>query len=113
MNIRRVYAIFLRQIFLFRRSPGRIITVFYWSIVELFLWGFITSYLNSAGRAGFNFVTVILGAIILWEFFLRTQQGVSASFLEDIWTRNIQNLFATPLAASELLAGLVLTSVFQ
>jgi ABC-2 type transport system permease protein len=38
-------------------------------------------------------------------------QGISIGFLEDVWSRNFLNLFASPLRISEYLGGLVLTSI--
>jgi ABC-2 type transport system permease protein len=47
----------------------------------------------------------------LWEFLSRTQQGMMRGFLEDIWTQNFINYFASPLEIREYLGGLVLTSI--
>ena len=38
-------------------------------------------------------------------------QGVTTTFLEDVWSRNFLNLFATPLSISEYVAGLVVSSI--
>jgi ABC-2 type transport system permease protein len=38
-------------------------------------------------------------------------QGVSTAFLEDVWSRNFLNVFATPLRISEYILGLVITSI--
>ena len=84
--------------------------LFYWSTIDILLWGFMTAYLNQVGKAGFNFMTVILGAVVLWNFFTRVQYGLTISFLEDVWTRNFINLFSTPLTILEYVAGIILTS---
>ncbi len=73
------------------------------------MWGFITTYLNSVSNSGFNFVPVFLGAIILWNFLIRVQQGTILGFFEDVWSRNFLNLFASPLTVGEYITGLVLT----
>lgn len=111
MSFKRIYAIFIRQWFLFRGNPIRLVTVFLWSIMNIVLWGFITKYLGSLGQAAFSFATALLGAIILSEFMSRIQQGVMTSFLEDIWSQNFINFFASPLEIREYLGGLVLTSI--
>jgi ABC-2 type transport system permease protein len=36
---------------------------------------------------------------------------VTTAFLEDVWSRNFLNLFASPLSISEYITGLVITSV--
>jgi ABC-2 type transport system permease protein len=75
------------------------------------LWGFITRYLNAITAAGFDFVPILLGAVLLWDFFTRVMHGVTMAFFEDVWSRNFLNLFATPLAISEYVSGLVLSSI--
>jgi ABC-2 type transport system permease protein len=37
--------------------------------------------------------------------------GVTMAFMEDVWSRNFLNLFATPLSISEYVAGLTLSSI--
>ncbi len=111
MSLSRVFAVFVRQLFLFKSNPTRLVSIFLWLIVDVILWGFISRYLGSLGQATFSFITVIMGAIILWEFMSRIQQGIMMSFLEDIWSQNFINFFASPLKIREYLSGLVLTSI--
>ncbi len=111
MSFSRVFAIFVRQLFLFKSNPTRLVSIFLWLIVDIILWGFISRYLGSLGQDTFGFTTVIMGAIILWEFMSRIQQGIMMAFLEDIWAQNFINFFASPLRIREYLSGLVLTSI--
>jgi ABC-2 type transport system permease protein len=111
MNLTRVYAVFIRQLFLLKSNPTRVGGIFLWLVIDIVQWGFISRYLGSFGEATFNFITVILGAILLWEFMSRIQQGILMAFLEDIWTQNFINFFASPLRIREYLGGLVLTSI--
>ena len=111
MNPKRVGAIVLRQFYLMRGSPARILPMFVWVAIDIVLWGFITRYLNSVASAGFNFVPTFLGAVLLWDFFARVMQGVTTAFFEDVWSRNFLNVFATPLRISEYVGGLVMSSI--
>jgi ABC-2 type transport system permease protein len=111
MKLGRVLAIVLRQLYLMRGSPARVLPLFAWVAIDIVLWGFITRYLNSVTHAGIDFVPALLGAVLLWDFFSRVMQGVSVAFLEDVWSRNFLNLFATPLSIAEYVAGLVVSSV--
>ena len=108
---RRTAAVVLRQFYLMRGSPVRVLPIFAWVAVDIVLWGFITRYLNAVASPGFDFVPVLLGAILLWDFFTRVMHGVSIAFLEDVWSHNFLNLFASPLSIREYVGGLVLTSV--
>ncbi len=111
MRLSRIAAILLRQFYLIRGSPPRLLPIFVWAGVDIVLWGFITRYLNTVTPSGLNFVPMLLGAVLLWDFFTRVMYGVTTTFLEDVWSRNFLNLFATPLSISEYLAGLVISSI--
>ncbi|MBK7143231.1 MAG: ABC transporter permease [bacterium] len=111
MSASRVYAIFLRQMYLIAGNPTRLSSVFLWLLIDVVQWGFVRKYLTTFGEATFSFVTVILGAIIFFEFCARIQHGIMTSFLEDIWSQNLINYFASPLKLTEYLSGLVLTSI--
>lgn len=111
MHIRRIAAVALRQFYLYRGSPTRVVPLFVWVAIDITLWGFITRYLNSVTASGYNFVPALLGAVLLWDFLTRVMQGVSTGFLEDVWSRNFLNMFATPLLISEYVLGLVITAI--
>lgn len=111
MSLQRIFAVVLRQYYLLRASVARMVPLFAWVAVDMVLWGFLTRYLNTIASPGFNFVPAMLGAVLLWDFFIRIMQGVTMAFFEDVWSRNFLNLFATPLSISEYICGLVLTSV--
>jgi ABC-2 type transport system permease protein len=107
----RIAAVVLRQFYLLRDSPGRVLPLFAWVLVDVILWGFITKYLNAVAASGFNFVPGMLGTVLLWDFCGRVIHGVTTAFLEDVWARNFLNVFASPLTVPEYLAGLVITSL--
>jgi ABC-2 type transport system permease protein len=111
MNLKRIYAIFVRQLYLLGNNPTRLAGNFVWLTISIIQWGFITKYLGTLGKANFNFITVILGALILWEFLTRIQQGMMMGFLEDIWSNNLINYFASPLRVFEYTIGLVASSI--
>jgi ABC-2 type transport system permease protein len=111
MRRARVAAIVLRQVYLLRGSPQRVLPMFAWVAIDIVLWGFITRYLRQVASSGVNFVAGLLGAVLLWDFLTRMMQGVTMAFFEDVWSRNFLNFFATPLRISEYLTGLVITGM--
>lgn len=106
-----IFAVVLRQYYLIRGSYARFIPLFVWVAVDMVLWGFLTRYLNNVSDGPIDFIPVLLGGILFWHFLMRTMQGVTLAFCEDVWARNLLNIFATPLSIIEYLAGLVVTSV--
>lgn len=111
MKFNRIYAIFLRQMYLLRHNKTRFINIFLWITLDIILWGFITKYISTATSFGPGLVSSLLGGIILWNFLIRIQQGIMLAFFEDVWSRNFLNLFASPLTVREYLSGLVATSI--
>jgi ABC-2 type transport system permease protein len=111
MKMRRIGAIILRQIYLLRGSPTRVLPLFAWIAIDVMLWGFITRYLNAIASPGFDFVPAMLGAVLLWDFLSRVMQGVTMAFFEDVWSRNFLGIFASPLSRAEYVSGLVLTGI--
>jgi ABC-2 type transport system permease protein len=108
----RTAAIVLRHFYLLRGSLTRIVPLFVWVAIDIVLWGFITRYLNAVAGTRLDFVPMLLGAVLLWDFCSRVMHGVTTAFFEDVWSRNFLNLFATPLSLSEYLVGLVVSSTF-
>ncbi len=111
MRLRAIAGVMLRQFYVMRANPVRVLPLISWVAIDIVLWGFITRYLDAVTGSRIHFVASLLGAVLLWDFFTRIMQGVTTAFLEDVWSRNFLNLFATPLAISEYVAGLVATSI--
>ncbi len=113
MSLARILAITTRHLYLYKRSMSRLMEIFYWPLLDLLVWGFITVYLEQFKAALPDFVSIFLGALILWDILYRSQQGISISFLEEVWSRNLLNLFVTPLRPGEYLIATMLISIFK
>ncbi len=113
MKLHRIQALIVRHLFLYKRSLPRLMEIFYWPFLDLVVWGFITVYLMKFQGQLPGVVTFFLGALILWDVLFRAQQGITITFLEEIWARNLMNLFASPLKPSEFLAATMAISVFK
>lgn len=111
MRLTPISAIVLRQLYLLRSGPTRVLSLIIWVAIDIILWGFMTKYLNTVTAAGFDFVPVLLGAVLMWDFFTRVMFGVTMAFFEDVWSRNFLNVFGSPISITEYLAGLVSSSI--
>ena len=112
-STRRIGALMLRHIYLLRSSWTRLAELIYWPLVQMVMWGFLQTYLNGqtgfAARAG----GTLIGAILFWDILIRGQLGLSVSFLEEMWSRNIANLFISPLRPGEFLIALMAMSLVR
>jgi ABC-2 type transport system permease protein len=106
-------AVVLRQIYLYQSSKTRLLEMLYWPTLDLLLWGFVSIYIQRVNPAVPRFVAYFVGALILWNILFRAQQGITVSFLEDIWSRNLTNVFISPLSIAEYLSGLILISLLK
>ncbi len=113
MKLHRISALVVRHLYLYKRSLPRVMEIVYWPFLDLVIWGFITVYLTTFQGQLPSVVTFFLGALILWDVLFRSQQGITISFLEELWARNLMNLFASPLKPSEFLAATMAMSLFK
>lgn len=112
-SLRRVAAIMLRHYYLMRSSLPRLADLFYWPIVQMLMWGFLQSYLNQHSGFLASAGGSLLGAILLWDLLIRSQLGLSVSFLEEMWARNMANLLISPLTTAEYLMALMAVSLVR
>ncbi len=111
MNWRRIRALMRRYLYLYRRSPPRIMEVFFWPVMDLLVWGFLYKFL--VANHTFNWISYLISAMIFWDIIYRAQQGVTIAFLEDVWSRNLLNLFVAPLRRSEFIAATFLVGLIK
>lgn len=106
MNPRIVSALVVRYLFLYTRSWVRGVELVFWPMMDLLVWGYLTVFLQKQTGGDFSrFITFLIGAMIFWDILFRSQQAVAISFLEDIWTRNLLNIFASPVRVTEFLGA--------
>jgi len=109
-----IYGVLLRYVFVYTRSGLRLFELFFWPIIQLLVWGFLTRYLMQMENGDYmRPVQFILGGVLLWDVQFRATQGVSISLLEDIWTRNLLNIFVAPLRTWEFVMGTCLVGLFR
>src|SRR5437870_2956768 len=96
-SLRRIYAMLCRYTYLQRRSLPRTLNIFFWPVMELLVWGYVTLYLQRAAVPLSNVIVFLIGAMIFWDLLYRSQQAVSLGVMEEVWTRNIINTLITPL----------------
>ena len=56
---------------------------------------------------------MLLAAVMLWDLLFRGQLGLSISFLEEMWARNLGHLFVTPLRPYEWVFSLLAMSLVR
>lgn len=106
-----IWAIMLKCWYITINRIDRWFDIFYWPTLGLFLWGFTSIYLKQF--TGETIVYYFLGGTILWVFFQRSQQDIPLFILEDFWSHNLYNIFASPLRGIELVIGVLSFGVLR
>lgn len=109
----RISGLLLRHAYLYRRSLARAGQIVFWPVMDLLVWGFITVYIQRTNPAVGTVVLFLLGAMIFWEILYRSQQAITLSVTEEIWVRNLLNIFVAPVRAHELVLATCLLGLLQ
>lgn len=112
-SVRRVYGLVLRHIYLLRGSWTRIAELIYWPMINVVMWGFFSRFFVNHSDWVAQAAGVLIGAALLWDVLFRSNLGLSVSFLEEIWSRNLGHLAVSPLTSVELGAALVSMSMIR
>ena len=112
-SLRRVRALIRRHAYLLLKSWPRLVSMMYYPTVTMVLWAFVTIYLAPTNAFLRDAPGFFLGAVLLWDVLFRGQLGVSLTFIEEMYARNVGNLFVSPLRLYELIAGQLAMSVLR
>jgi ABC-2 type transport system permease protein len=109
----RVWAMLLRYLYILKSSWPRTFELLYWPSLQVLVWGFMSQFFYQNSSYIARAFGVLLGAVMLWDLLFRAQLGLSISFLEEMWSRNLGHLFATPLRAYEWVLSLLAMSAIR
>ena len=105
-SARRVRAFVRRHAYLLLKSWPRLVSMAYYPTVTMVLWAFLTLYLAPTNSFLKDAPGFFIGAVLLWDVLFRGQLGVSLTFIEELYSRNLGNLFVSPLRLRGLTAML-------
>lgn len=110
----RIQAMLLRQLYLHRRSLPRNLEIFFWPVMDLMVWGFLSVYLDQISQSDVSRTIVFLiGAMIFWDILYRAQQAITIPLMEELWTRNLTNLLVSPLRIGEWVCAMFLYGLMK
>jgi len=113
MDLRVVRALIIKYAFAWSRSTFRMLDIFFWPMIDLLVWGFFTVYMLKVGNTVPTLITFLIAAIIYWNILYRSQQVVCVSILDDVWSRNLLNIFAAPIRTIEYVGATYIIGLAQ
>jgi len=103
----------LRYLYYFRHSLDRMTDAFYWPTVDLLLWGLTSAYFRQYSAEGAKIILVIVSGILFWLIVWRGQYEITVNLLEELWNKNLVNLFVSPLKLSEWAISVLIIGVIK
>lgn len=111
MKLQRIGAILWQELFVTIHSTEVVVDVFFYPLVNIVVFGFLSVYLAGAGRAAAG-QFVLLG-MLLWQIIWIVQYSITLGSLWNIWSRNLSNMFIAPLEVKEYLLAQALSGVVK
>lgn len=108
MSITRIKAVLWQELYITRNSLEIIIDLFFFSIMTVTVFGFVSLFLS--GSVNSTSAHYLLLGILLWEIIRISQYSMSVGALWNIWSRNLSNMFITPLSLKEFMFAYILSA---
>ena len=113
MNFRRVYAMNLRYWYYVIHSYDRLSDMFYWPAIDLLLFGLTIRFVQQQASGGFNFMYTVISGVFFWVIVWRAQYEITVNFLEELWNKNLVNLFVAPLNLNEWIVSVFIVGILK
>jgi ABC-2 type transport system permease protein len=105
--MRRLWAVMLRHVYLYMGSWPRFVEMFYWPLISILTYGFISlSLVHKISDAAIT-TGVFISGVLLAEILSRTTASILLLFMEEIWSRNLGHLFASPILLREYIFSIL------
>jgi ABC-2 type transport system permease protein len=103
----RMRGVYRRHFYLWARNPEYFFETFWQPVVDVLIWGFISYYIARTGQRLSGLASFFLSGVVLFAMLRRGQHEVTFSFMEEAWSRNLQNILMTPIGIGEYVVASV------
>ena len=110
MSFQRTWAVFLRYCYNFREF-GSFAELFYWPTIDILLWGMTSVWIQRQDQAIPGIALMILTGLVFWQIIWRGNYEITVNLLQEFWSRNLVNLFSTPLKLIEWMFATMLVGL--
>ncbi len=108
-----MWGLMLRHIYLYLGSWPRLVEMIYWPTINILMFGFLSLNVLRTMTDAKILYSVMVAGVLLNEVQIRNSQGMMMLFLEEIWSRNLGHLFASPMSFANYAAGVIGLSLLR
>lgn len=111
ISVKRINAILLQEWHVSRRSLEVIMDIPFFAMIDVILFGVVSVYLSGSTESEAAHY-LLLGAVF-WEVIRITQYSMTVSSLWNVWSRNLSNMFISPLSLTEYFIAQMLSGLLK
>jgi len=111
MSITRIWGVLLQELYITKRSLEVFMDLFFFTAINVLAFGLVSKFLFS----GDSFLAgeYLLGGFLFWEVLRITQYSMSVGAMWNVWSKNLSNMFISPLTTKEYLTALMLSGLIK
>lgn len=110
-SIIRIQALIRRHLLLTFRTLDRILNILYWPIITLVVWGGNMLWVEQTTSS--QMVNAVFFSMILWQIVYRVSLEAANSLFEELVSRNLVNLFSSPVSLSEWIMAIIILGLLN
>lgn len=111
MSFNRIKAILIHEVFISKHSFEIFNDILLYPLFSIIVFGLMTLYL--AGSTGKMIASQVLSGMIFWQVVNIAQYSIGVGCLWDVWSRNLTNIFISPIRVSEYLLSFGITGTIK
>ncbi len=111
MSGSRIKAILWQEFYITRRNLSAIMDLFFFSVMATVVMGFITIFISKTINS--TAASYLFLGTIFWEIIRINQYSISLGALWNVWSRNLSNMFVTPLSIAEYFTAEILSAIIK
>lgn len=111
MTTYRIKALFWRHLMVMYRDLFRFSDIIYWPLLDIIIFGMTSTWMQQGASIPFTFM--LLTGLIFGQVITRIHLEIPYALVEEIQSKNLVNLFATPLEPAEWLLGVTALAFFK
>jgi ABC-2 type transport system permease protein len=110
-EVNLILALIRQEAYLTRRSLEIFVDIFFFPMMNVILFGLITSFIGGSAQAR-NAGFLMIG-VLLWEVISINQYNVTVSSLWSLWSHNLTNIFIAPVSIVDYLLSHVVAALVR
>lgn len=113
MEMYRIRAVMKRHMLQVFKDPSALFDLIYWPVLDIVIWGFTARWMQENSNNDLALSAILLSSLILWGVVWRSNVDIALSFLQEMWSQNMVNLFSSPIMLSEWIVGMMLLGTMR